>query len=93
MVAFGSAHAPPWAHDQLAYRVYFHDTHTHVAHANGLLVLTLTGNQISVITRFGNTVLSHLAGHACCCPAERPNRCDEGILEVAGPTTGRVVGW
>jgi hypothetical protein len=38
--------------------MYNRDPHTAVLHANGLMVLTLAGGQISAITRFDNSVLS-----------------------------------
>ena len=42
---------------QPAFGVYLCDTHTQVAHANGLIVLTLAGSRISAITRFDNSAL------------------------------------
>jgi len=33
------------------------DPHTAVLHAGGLIVLTLAGDQISMITRFDNSVI------------------------------------
>jgi RNA polymerase sigma-70 factor (TIGR02960 family) len=48
---------PTRANGQPAFGVYVHDPHTRVAHANGLLVFTLAGDQISAITRFDNSVL------------------------------------
>jgi RNA polymerase sigma-70 factor (ECF subfamily) len=45
------------ANGQPAFGVYLHDLHADVAHANGLLVLTLAGTQISGMTRFDNSVL------------------------------------
>jgi hypothetical protein len=35
------------------------ERHAPVAHANGLLVLTLTGARICALTRFDNSVLPH----------------------------------
>jgi hypothetical protein len=46
------------ANGQPAFGIYVYDLHTDVAHANGLLVLTLTGTQISDMTRFDNSVLA-----------------------------------
>ena len=37
--------------------LYTRDPHAAVPHANGLLVLTLAGAQVSAITRFDNSVL------------------------------------
>jgi len=45
------------ANGQPAFGLYLLDPHTPVLHANGLLVLTLTGDQINAITRFDNSVL------------------------------------
>jgi len=46
------------ANGQPAFGVYLRDTHARVAHANGLLVLTLAGTQVSAITRFDSSVLA-----------------------------------
>jgi len=46
------------ANGQPAFGIYVYDLHTDVAHANGLLVLTLTDTQISGMTRFDNSVLA-----------------------------------
>jgi hypothetical protein len=45
------------ANGQPAFGVYVRDPHAPIAHANGLLVLTLTGGQISAMTRFDNSAL------------------------------------
>ncbi len=45
------------ANGQPAFGVYVRDPVTDVAHANGMLVLTLAGNRISAMTRFDNSVL------------------------------------
>jgi len=45
------------ANGQPAFGLYIGDPHAPVLHANGLLVLTLTGDQISMITRFDPSVL------------------------------------
>jgi RNA polymerase sigma-70 factor (ECF subfamily) len=42
---------------QPAFGVYLRDPRTHAAHANGLIVLTLSGGRISAITRFDNSTL------------------------------------
>ena len=46
------------ANGQPAFGVYVYDRHAPVLHANGLIVLTLAGDQISTITRFEASVLS-----------------------------------
>jgi RNA polymerase sigma-70 factor (ECF subfamily) len=45
------------ANGQPAFGVYVRDPVTDVAHANGMLVLTLAGSRISAMTRFDNSVL------------------------------------
>ena len=45
------------ANGQPAFGFYVRDPRAKVAHANGLLVLTLAGSQISALTRFDNSVL------------------------------------
>jgi RNA polymerase sigma-70 factor (TIGR02960 family) len=45
------------ANGQPAFGVYVSDPHAPVLHANGLIVLTLAGDQISMITRFDLSVL------------------------------------
>ena len=45
------------ANGQPAFGVYLRDPHGAVLHANGLIVLTLRGDQISIITRFDNSVI------------------------------------
>jgi RNA polymerase sigma-70 factor (TIGR02960 family) len=45
------------ANGQPAFGIYVHDPHAPVAHASGLIVLTLTSDQISGITRFDTSVL------------------------------------
>jgi RNA polymerase sigma-70 factor (TIGR02960 family) len=45
------------ANGQPAFGVYVRDLHAPVLHANGLLVLTLAGDRISMITRFDTSVL------------------------------------
>ena len=42
---------------QPAFGVYLRDPGTRVAHASGLIVLTLAGSRISAITRFDNGAL------------------------------------
>jgi RNA polymerase sigma-70 factor (TIGR02960 family) len=49
---------PTRANHQPGYGVYLRDPRANVAHANGLLVLTLAGRQICAITRFDNSVLA-----------------------------------
>jgi RNA polymerase sigma-70 factor, ECF subfamily len=45
------------ANGQPAFGVYVGDPHTAVLHAGGLIVLTLAADQISMITRFDNSVI------------------------------------
>jgi hypothetical protein len=49
---------PTRANRQPAFAVYVDDPHTPIAHANGLFVLTLSGDRIHAITRFDTGVLS-----------------------------------
>jgi len=50
---------PTRANGQPAFGVYVRDQHAPIAHANGILVLTLAGSQISAMTGFfGNSPLS-----------------------------------
>jgi RNA polymerase sigma-70 factor (ECF subfamily) len=44
------------ANGQPAFGVYLHDPVTNIAHAFGLFVITLSGDQVSAITRFDNAV-------------------------------------
>ena len=48
---------PKRANGQPAFGVYLRDPLTRVLHAFGLFVITLSGDQVSAITRFDNTVL------------------------------------
>ena len=48
---------PTRANGQPAFGLYLRDPHAAIAHANGLLVLTLAGHQISAITRFEPGIL------------------------------------
>jgi hypothetical protein len=51
---------PTRANTQPAFGCYLLDSYTPIWHAHGLIVLTLTGNQISAVTRFSDTsVLAH----------------------------------
>jgi RNA polymerase sigma-70 factor (ECF subfamily) len=50
---------PTRANGQPAFGIYVPDPHAIVAHANGLLVLTLAGDRISTLTRFDNRALAH----------------------------------
>jgi RNA polymerase sigma-70 factor (ECF subfamily) len=51
---------PTRANTQPAFGCYVRDAQTRIAHAHGLIVLTLEGDQISVFTRFlDNSVLPH----------------------------------
>ncbi len=49
---------PTRANGQPAFAVYLRDPRAPVAHAFGLMVITLTGNQVSAITRFDNGAVS-----------------------------------
>jgi RNA polymerase sigma-70 factor (ECF subfamily) len=48
---------PTRANGQPAFGTYVYDRQAPVLHANGLIVLTLAGDQISTITRFDASVL------------------------------------
>ena len=48
---------PTRANGQPTFGVYLVDAHTGIARAFGLLVITITGDQVSAITRFDNSVL------------------------------------
>ncbi|MGD0240117.1 MAG: sigma-70 family RNA polymerase sigma factor [Streptosporangiaceae bacterium] len=52
---------PARANGQPAFATYLRDPRSHVAHASGLFVLTLSGMRISAITRFDNTAYPRLA--------------------------------
>jgi RNA polymerase sigma-70 factor (ECF subfamily) len=60
-VAFGQGRryrlVPTRANGQPAFGVYLRDPATHLAHAFGLFVITLTGDRVSAITRFENGVM------------------------------------
>jgi hypothetical protein len=47
------------ANGQPAFGLYIQDPRAGVLHANGLLVPTITGDRISALTRFDNSVLAH----------------------------------
>lgn len=47
------------ANGQPAFGVYIRDQHARVAHANGMLVLTMAGGRIRRMTRFDNSVIVH----------------------------------
>jgi RNA polymerase sigma-70 factor (TIGR02960 family) len=49
---------PTRANGQPAFGLYLQDPHANIAHATGLLVLTLAGRQICAMTRFDNSVLA-----------------------------------
>jgi RNA polymerase sigma-70 factor (ECF subfamily) len=48
---------PTRANGQPAFGIYLRDPRAGIAHASGLLVVTLAGDRISVLTRFDNSVL------------------------------------
>jgi RNA polymerase sigma-70 factor (ECF subfamily) len=47
---------PTRANGQPAFGYYLQDAHAPIAHAHGLIVLTLAGDKVCAITRFGDTV-------------------------------------
>src|SRR5262249_41252866 len=53
---------PTRANGQPAFPVYIRDPHAPIAHANGILVLTLSGAQISAMTAFPGTSALRLFG-------------------------------
>ncbi|MFE1310453.1 hypothetical protein [Streptomyces sp. NPDC058755] len=53
---------PTRANGQPAFGSYLRDPHSPIAHAYGLLVLTLEGDRISALTRFGDNSLLPLFG-------------------------------
>jgi RNA polymerase sigma-70 factor (TIGR02960 family) len=53
---------PTRANGQPAFGVYIRDPHAPIAHANGILVLTLAGRQISAMTAFPGTSALRLFG-------------------------------
>jgi RNA polymerase sigma-70 factor (ECF subfamily) len=55
----GARLLPVRANNQPAFGYYLRDPHAPVAHAHGLLVLTLAGDKICTITRFGDSLLPH----------------------------------
>ena len=48
---------PTWANNQPAFGYYLPDPHSPIFRANGLVVLELTGDYVSAITRFGDKSL------------------------------------
>jgi hypothetical protein len=48
---------PTRANNQPAFGYYLQDPHAPVAHAHGLVVLTLAGDKICALTRFGDNSL------------------------------------
>jgi RNA polymerase sigma-70 factor (ECF subfamily) len=53
---------PTRANTQPAFGAYLRDAHTPIWHAHGLVVLTLTGTEISAVTRFMDTGLLRYFG-------------------------------
>jgi RNA polymerase sigma-70 factor (ECF subfamily) len=53
---------PTRANGQPAFGHYVRDPHAPVAHANGIIVLTLAGSQISAITGFLDTSVLRIFG-------------------------------
>ena len=68
------------ANGQPAFGVYMRDPHAPVLHANGLIVLTLAGDRISMITRFDPSVLpaSDCPGRCRDSGSGRPPEKDDG---------------
>ena len=62
---------PTRANTQPAFGVYRTDAHAPIAHATGLVVLTLEGEQISAITQFMNTSILSRFGLPRTLPGER----------------------
>jgi len=62
---------PTRANGQPAFGYYLRDPASSIAHANGLIVLTLEGDQISAITRFGDNSLFPLFGLPGPCATSR----------------------
>jgi RNA polymerase sigma-70 factor (ECF subfamily) len=62
---------PTRANGQPAFGLYIREPQTEIAHANGLLVLSLAGDQISAITRFDPGVFPHF-GLPRTIPGQRP---------------------
>ena len=84
---------PTRANGQPAFGYYLQDPHAAVERANGLIVLTLAGDKICAITRFGRTACSPTS--ACrgpCNGVKRPQRrlanVAATILVVLARTTG-----
>jgi RNA polymerase sigma-70 factor (ECF subfamily) len=50
---------PTRANGQPAFGIYVRDPVTNVAHANGLLVITLAGGRVSAVTRFESAIFPH----------------------------------
>lgn len=50
---------PTRANGQPAFGCYLQDAHAAIAHAHGLIVLTLAGDKISGVTRFGDSLFPH----------------------------------
>jgi len=71
---------PTRANGQPAFGVYVRDQTTGVFHVNGMLVLTLAGDRVRVMTRFDNTAIARfglprrLTQHAFATRIHRPRR-------------------
>jgi RNA polymerase sigma-70 factor (ECF subfamily) len=57
---------PTRANGQPAFGIYVLDPATGVFHANGMMVVTLAGRRISVMTRFDNSVIARFGLPRCC---------------------------
>ena len=73
------------ANRQPAFGLYVTERHAPVAHANGLLVLTLTGPRICALTRFDNSVLPHFGLPRTLAPFSPPGRSERA---AGGGTRG-----
>ncbi|HEY1675221.1 MAG TPA: RNA polymerase subunit sigma-70 [Streptosporangiaceae bacterium] len=87
LTATATWHAPPRlvatrANGQPAFGLYVRDPQAPVAHAIGLLVLTLAGDRIGAMTRFDTSMLAFMG---------LPRTLPDASLWPRGPTPGR--GW
>jgi RNA polymerase sigma-70 factor (TIGR02960 family) len=71
---------PTRANNQPAFGYYLHDPHAPVARAHGLVVLTLAGEKICAITRFGDNSLFPYFG----LPRTLPDRPERRAVNASG---------
>ena len=74
---------PTRANGQPAFGCYLPDTHAAIAHAYGLMVLTLEGDRISAITWFADNSVFHISG----CRARCPRSEGRSVSVAAGVST------